>query len=250
LLSEVPLLSVQCRLRPAHPLAAWLVLLASVTSAACDDRDETTVGPRAGSGGIAAGGSAGVTGGTGGTGGSSGDGGTGGSSEGGTGGVLDAGADASGDASAAGNECVAGTLEAYCNRRACPAFADARDVLRDTGAPYIRTIIQRPCVAPNGAARIAVMAQYLQWSLTYIYAADTQQLVGVEYLDDVDGCMLLEPDDLGFGQYSGFYGEAAPDCSSGGLLFFIPDGCPDAGVIDNPAGGVDAGPPYECVLAP
>jgi hypothetical protein len=238
------LLSTQPRLRHDHPIAAWLLLLASLSSSACDDRDQTTTLPRAGSGGVGAGGSAGGTGGTG-TGGSSGDGGSG---TGGT--VLDAGADASDDASGPSSVCVVGTLEAYCSRRQCPALADAREALRDTGVPYLRTIIQRPCAAPGGAARVAVTAQFLQWSLTYIYDAATEQLVGVEYIDDVGGCVVIDPNEPGFGQFTGFYGEEAPDCSPGGLDFFIPDGCADAGVIDNPPLGLDAGPPYECVLTP
>jgi hypothetical protein len=237
------LLSVQHRPRHGHPIAAWLLLLASFAPTACEDRDETTALPRAGSGGVGAGGPAGGTAGSsgaraGGAGGSSGDGGAG----------LDAGADASGDASGPGSGCVAGTLEAYCDRRECPALADAREALRDTGVPYVRTIIQRPCVAPNGAARVAVTAQFLQWSLTYIYDAATEQLVGVEYIDDVGGCVVIDPNEPAFGQFTGSYGEEAPDCSPGGLDFFIPDGCADAGVIDNPPLGLDAGPPYECVL--
>jgi hypothetical protein len=236
--SEVPLLSVKHRSRHDQPIAAALLLLASLTSAACDDRDATSMLPRAGSGGVGAGGAAGGAGGTSGTG-----------TDGGAT-ALDAGTDASGDASSPASACIVGTLEAYCNRRECPALADAREALRDTGAPYIRTIIQRPCAAPNGGARVAVTAQFLQWSLTYIYDAATEQLVGVEYIDDVAGCMVIDPNEAVFGQFTGFYGEAAPDCSPGGLDFFIPDGCADAGVIDNPPLGLDAGAPYECVLTP
>jgi hypothetical protein len=161
------LLSVKHRSRHDQPIATALLLLASLTSAACDDRDTTSMLPRAGSGGVGAGGAAGGSGGTSGTG-------TGGGAT-----VLDAGTDASGDAASPASECVVGTLEAYCNRRECPALADAREALRDTGVPYIRTIIQRPCAAPNGGARVAVTAQFLQWSLTYIYDAATEQLVGV-----------------------------------------------------------------------
>jgi hypothetical protein len=233
-----------------HRTSSWLIVLVSLASFACNDRDETKVPPggAGGSGGTGLGGSAGASvagsSGSGGTAGNAGNGGSGGS----VGVDLDAGADATIDASSSVRDCVVGTLEAYCGQFECPALADARDELRSSDQPpYLRAIIQRPCVAPNGAARIAVTGEFRSWSRTYIYNAATEQLVGVDYINDFGGCEVLDPGDPDFGDTTGFFGEASPDCSPGGLRLFIPDGCADAGAVANAP--LDAGP-YECVLTP
>ena len=224
-------------------VAPWFIVFASVASVACGDEDKTSVLPSAGSGG--AGGSSG-----GGTGGTSG---TAGSSVGGNGGSavddLDAGTDAS-DASSAGGECVLSTIAEYCGELDCPALADARAELRSSG-PFLRGIVQRPCVAANGDARIAVSGDYRSWSRTYVYDAATEQLVGVEVINDVADCYVVDPGEPGFGEYMGYYGEASPDCSPGGLDFFVPDACGiDAGAATGAPPAADAGPPFECVLTP
>jgi len=224
-------------------IAPCFILLAGLASTACGDQDNTAVVPTAGSGGGGAGGTSGSAG-TAGAAGSSGSGGGGGSA----GDELDAGTDAS-DASDASNpesECVLSTLDAYCGALTCPALADARDLLRASG-PYLRIIVQRPCVSANGAARIAVSGDYWGHSRTYVYDAESEQLVGVEVIDDIFECPEIEPGDPGFGEYMGYYGEASPDCSPG-LPFVVPDACGiDAGAMTPPP---DAGPALECVLTP
>jgi hypothetical protein len=236
--------------RRQHRAASRFIVLVSFAAVACNDRDETTVPPggAGGAGGAGLGGSAGgPVGGSSGNAGNAGSGGNGGSA----GTDLDAGADATADAASSGNVCVLGPLATYCGVFECPALADARYELRNTGTPYLKAIIQRPCVAPNGAARIAVTGQFLAWSRTYIYDAATEQLVGVDYINDLGGCEVIDPGEPGFGDSTGFYGEASPDCSPGGLDLFIPDGCAiDAGTREDLNNFPDAGPPYECVLTP
>jgi hypothetical protein len=233
-----------------HRAAPWFIVLSSLAAAACNDRDETTVPPggAGGASGAGLGGSAGgPVGGSSGNAGNAGSGGNGGSA----GTDLDAGADATADAASSANACVLGPLATYCGVFECPALADARNELRTTDAPSIKAIIQRPCVAPNGAARIAVTGQFLAWLRTYIYDAATEQLVGVDYINDVGGCEVIDPGEPGFGDSTGFFGEASPDCSPGGLDLFLPDGCAiDAGTLEDLYDLADAGPPYECVLTP
>lgn len=215
---------------------------------ACDDKDRTSVGGPGGSAGAGTAGSGGnAGGGNGGTsaGGNAGNGGSAGAD-------LDGGIDATADADAAsvGGACVLSTIEEYCAALACPALADARDEFRNSTTPYLRAIVQRPCVAPNGDARIAVTGHFGAWTRTYIYDAATEELVGVEFIDDLGGCSPpANPSDTGLGSWGGFYGEAAPDCSSGGLPIELPAGCVDAGAALEDW-EPDAGPPYECVLAP
>jgi hypothetical protein len=218
-------------------IARSIVWLAGVAiSAGCDDaEDDTQVEPRAGSGG----GGSGAGGSVGGTAGSGGDGGSAGNRD-----DRDAGADAAPPAS----DCVLGTLEQYCSVRECPAFEDARSSLRRLrGFPALeaQVIVQRPCVAPSGAARVAVSARFEAASLTYIYDAANEALVGVEFIDDLGLCSGddVELGEPGFGDVSGYYGEAAPDCGSGFPSFDVPAACGalDAGVPD------DAGP-SECIL--
>jgi hypothetical protein len=230
--------------RPCPPhgrrIACYLISLVGLAFAAgCDDaKDDTQVQPRAGSGGGGAGGSTGGTAGT--T--AGGEGGAAGSME-----PRDAGADASPPAS----DCVVGTLEQYCSVQECPAFDDARISLRRLrGFPLTaRVIVQRPCEAPSGAARIAVSADYRSMALTYIYDAATEALVGVELIDDLGLCSGsdVEFGDPAFGNVSGYYGEASPDCGSGFPRFDVPAACGsfDAGAPDD--AGPDAGP-SECIL--
>lgn len=234
---------------PRRCLVPCLIGLASV-ALACEDRDATSVTAPGGSGGSGAAGSSGS--GSGGTslGGSAGsNAGNGGSA----GTDLDAGTDA--DAASAGDGCVLSTLAEYCGVLECPALADARGAFRGTTIPFLRAIVQRPCAAVNGAARIAVTGHFWAWTRTYIYDAATEQLVGVEYIDDV-GCpwpsgSADDPTEPGFGYYTGFYGEASPDCSSGGLALELPAGCVDAGAaLEDWEPSFDAGAPYECVIAP
>jgi hypothetical protein len=236
-------------LRQERRVAPWFIIVVSLASAACDNEDQTSL-RTAGSGGIGVGGSAGGP-----SGGVSGNGGignggraNGGGGNGGNGGTdLDAGADAAGPP----GPCVVGTLEAYCSVVDCPpALAGARTRLRSNNeAPYLRGILQRSCVAVNGAARIAVSAEYLDWSRTFVYDAATEQLVGVELINDVAGCEVSDPREPGWVELMGFYGEASPDCSPD-VDFVLPDAClSDAGAPLDGGSVLDAGP-YECVVAP
>ncbi len=160
--------------------------------------------------------------------------------------------DAGADAAPPASDCVVGTLEQYCSAQECPEFDEARSNLRRLSSfPALtpQVIVQRPCTAPSGAARIAVGADYRSMSLTYIYDATTEALVGVEFIDDLGPCSGsdVEFGDPGFGVVSGYYGEASPDCGSGFPRFNVPAACGalDAGVPDD--AGPDAGP-SECVL--
>jgi hypothetical protein len=145
---------------------------------------------------------------------------------------------------------VLSTIEEYCSTLACPSLAEAREEIRSTDTPFLRAIIQRPCVSANGSARISVTGHFLAWSRTFIYDAETQALVGVQYIDDVASCQRVAPTEPGFGSFTGFYGEVAPDCGPGELGIVIPDACADAGALDDYGWAIDAGPPYECVLGP
>jgi hypothetical protein len=226
-------------LQHGRRVACCLLSLAGFAFAAgCDDaEDDTQVLPRAGSGGGGAGGSTGGTAGTP----ASGEGG-------GVGGTETEDRDAGADAAPVASDCVVGTLEQYCSVQECPEFDEARSNLRSLRAfPALtaQVIVQRPCTAPSGAARIAVSADYRSMSLTYIYDAATEALVGVELIDDLGLCSGrdVEFGDPGFGVVSGYYGEASPDCGSGFPRFDVPAACGslDAGLPD------DAGPAV-CIL--
>lgn len=228
-------------LRPARRIAACVVTFAcSALMAGCDDaKDDTALTPRAGSGGAGAGGG-GVAGTTAGTGGAR----AGAAGE-GTGGTETEARDAGADAQSATSDCVVGTLEQYCSVAACPAFEDARSRLRFLGGVlWAQVIVQRPCTAPSGAARVSVSADYQSMSLTYIYDAASEALVGVEFIDDLGPCSgaQWEVGDPGFGSVSGYYGEASPDCGSGFPEFEVPSACGsfEPGAPDD-AGPDDAG---------
>jgi hypothetical protein len=231
--------------RDGGRVPCYLLSLASVAFAVgCDGaNDVIRTLPFAGSGGGGAGGSSGGTAGSP----------FGGEGGGGAGGTETGGRDAGADAASPANDCVLGTIEQYCSRQACPAFADARTSLRRRSQFSVLTaqvIVQRPCTAPSGAARVSVSAHYgPPLSLAYIYDATTQALVGVEYIDDLGRCSGagVEFSDPGFGLVSGYYGEASPDCGAGFPDFEIPAACGslDAGAPDD--AGPDAGP-SECIL--
>lgn len=227
-----------------------------MAATACDaPRDETIVRTDAGSGGGGAGGS------TAGPGGGA-----------GSGGATDEGRDASADATPDGDtgheRCVLSTIDEYCQGTDdCPALADARPRLRRV-PNFIgpRAIVQRGCVASDGSSRISVGAGAPgdHWTHVYVYAADTQQLVGVHVSDDLGGdCDRMAFEAHGFG-IRGYYGENSPDCD-----FVIPSQCgwperwylPDAGVVNgdggvldaSDAGADDAGADLrsnECIVAP
>lgn len=213
----------------------WLPALSlGCIALGCDETDEVRITPPDGSGGSS--GSSGSGGSTGGNGG-------GVNTAGGVGAPMD---DAGADATAPGDLCVPGSLTAYCASNACPVFADAQQSLRQDrmGFPSpLLAIVQRPCVADDGSARISVAANYLAWTKTFIYDAQSLQLVGVVLTDDVapicDGTGVY-PDSL-----AAFHGERAPDCEWPDEL---PAACEaaDAGVED---AGADAGT-LVCVLTP
>ena len=128
-----------------------------------------------------------------------------------------------------------------------------------------KIIVQRACSAPDGSPRISVSADYTIESKAFIYDAATEQLVGVQLIDDTGDCHHgpAPADDHGFGEVHGYYGEVSPDCHPGfpGHIL-IPAACNwdypprgsvllDAGTGD--AGTPDASPeagPHECILAP
>jgi hypothetical protein len=230
----------------------WRLGLAALACAAlaCNTApDETSIQPGAGAGGAGSGGSGGSAG-----------------NSGGSGGVVELG-DASADtgtggsAGSGGDSCVVGTLERYCSVLSCPpTFAAARTQLRHSYALDAQIIVQRACSAPDGSLRVSVSANYGSMSKAFIYDAATEQLVGVQVVDDTGDCHTGPAPDPGFGDVPGFYGEASPDCGTHFPDFIIPAACDypsgdagglDAGVSD--AGVRDAGPdagPHECILAP
>jgi len=221
------------------------VLLAGLASGCDDAKDQTLVRLTAGAGG------------------SGGSGGSGAGSGGGNGGAVteirDASADATADAADAASSCVVGTLERYCavTGDCPPSLAAARVELREIYALGASIIVQRPCTAPDGSARVSVSANYASMSKAFIYEAETERLLGVEVIDDLGPCSGVGHG-LGtaFGQVAGFYGEESPDCGSGGYDsdFIIPAACslPDGGA-QREAEVLDGGPhaePYECILTP
>jgi hypothetical protein len=195
--------------------------------------------------------------------------GSGGNGSGGNGGTLeqrDAGGDAAPDASSPERSCRIGSLEDYCAAGfTCPdSPAAARTRLHDAIGSLVPVIIvQRACSAANGAARVSVSASYRSLAMSYIYDAQTRQLVGVQVVDDVS-CTVQGLTPGGFGQYPGYYGEESLDCGASLSPFVIPAACnpPDdwlsrdagtAGAAPTDA-GADAGSlyadPYECILVP
>jgi hypothetical protein len=176
--------------------------------------------------------------------------GTGGATE-----LRDASADATADATSSDDPCALSSIEEYCQRRLndCPSLADARFSLR--ARPFENTprrIVQRSCTAADGSPRISVGAGSWNWSKTFIYDAQTQQLLGVTVTDDT-GChgrMYLNEDN--FGSVPGYYGEKSRDCG-----FVVPKECGwSGGPLDVDAGPVDGGDAgqdlrnNECILAP
>jgi len=146
---------------------------------------------------------------------------------------------------------VLGTLEQYCSLLECPTLAEAPSslrVLRNFPALSAQVIVQRPCSAPGGEARISVSADFRSAALAYIYDAATEALVGVEFIDDLGACSGrgVGSDDPGFGNVSGYYGEESRDCGSGFPRFIVPDACDsrDAGATN------DAGPSVCIVTEP
>jgi hypothetical protein len=164
-----------------------------------------------------------------------------------------------------------GSLEAYCARGDdyCPAtYAEARAKLREKVAVLIpRLILQQGCVAPDGSARLRVSAAYGSMSMSYIFEPSNEQLVGVQIFDDLGGCAgsRVEESNPAFGQTNGFYGEDLPGCSFNYSDVEVPPECRvpedwnhlDAGTprylvndAGEDAGALEAGAPYECIVAP
>jgi hypothetical protein len=195
--------------------------------------------------------------------------GSGGNGSGGNGGSWeqrDAGGDAAPDAASGERSCRVGSLEDYCGAGfACPdSPAAARTQLQDPIALLVPVIIvQRACSAANGEARVSVSASYRSLAMSYIYDAQSRQLVGVQVVDDV-GCTVQGLTPEGFGQHPGYYGEESLDCGASLNPFVVPSACSlpddwlsrDAGTPATAPtdAGADAGSlyagPYECILVP
>jgi hypothetical protein len=199
------------------------LLVAGFLLACAEGRDETRVQPAPGASG-------GGTGGTGGaTGGGSGGAGSGGGGDGGSGGeIRDASVDAL-DARTLNSPCQ--SLDVYCSgdSRAfialCPDLASNRVAL---GQTRLNRIVERRCVGEDGAPRVGVHASIgPQYVTTLVYDPATGQLVGADFLDDVEyGC----------------FGELSADCGSRAEPFF--EGC------DGGAQGLNASDAagFECIV--
>lgn len=214
---------------------AWCALALAWVATGCNQADETSLepGPRDGLGGSSGGGGSTAS----------------SAGQGGSTPQIDAGMDATADATSPVAQCEHGLLATYCANSPCPAFDAARPALRDTmgfQTPVV-AIVQRSCVAPNGSARVSVGADYISWTRTFIYDAETHLLTGVVLSNDL-GIRCASDGDI----LSGRHGEFAPDCEWQG----VGSGCEASGAGD--AGSDDAGPgdagllgqPLECVLTP
>jgi hypothetical protein len=158
--------------------------------------------------------------------------------------ARDGGAGDAGDAGDAGGplppldgRCVEGTLADFCVNDRCPSRQDALARLRADGAAFV---VQRPCRGEDGTAFVSVGSSFLTNSGTYIYDAQSGELVSVYVLVDVYELCDERATDA-------FYGPVIPDCMFDGPVS-VPSICYDYGGTNVTDAGLGRPTPDECVF--